>query len=168
MANVEKNFSMKNKHFVFSLKQIVYFCAFFEPIHSPKLLYPMEMMKNAINWVEIPVVDFDRAKQFYEKIYDYSMPVQDMGPVKMGFLLSEQDEYSVGGAICAGEGNHPAGATGVRVYLNGGKDLQVVLSRVEAAGGQVTMPKTQISPEYGHMAFFNDTEGNNIGLHSMG
>lgn len=128
----------------------------------------MEMMKNAVNWIEIPVLDFERAKKFYEKIFDYTMHAEDMGPVMMGFLPSEQDESSVGGAICAGEGNQPSGATGVRVYLNGGKDLQVVLSRVEGAGGQVTMPKTQITPEYGYMAFFNDTEGNNIGLHSMG
>jgi len=128
----------------------------------------MEMMKNAISWVEIPVLDFERAKAFYEKIFDYSMNAEDMGPVKMGFLPSEQDENSVGGAICLGEGHQPSGDAGPKVYLNGGKDLQVVLSRVEGAGGQVTMPKTQITPEYGHMAFFNDTEGNAIGLHSMG
>ena len=29
------------------------------------------------------------------------------------------------------------------------------------------MPKIQISPEVGYMAFFMDTEGNKIGLHSQ-
>lgn len=31
------------------------------------------MMKNAINWFEIPMVDFEHAKLFYEKIFDYTM-----------------------------------------------------------------------------------------------
>ncbi len=30
------------------------------------------------------------------------------------------------------------------------------------------MPKVEIAPDMGHMAFFEDTEGNVIGLHSMG
>jgi predicted enzyme related to lactoylglutathione lyase len=29
------------------------------------------------------------------------------------------------------------------------------------------VPKTEISPEYGNMAVFIDTEGNRIGLHSI-
>ena len=38
--------------------------------------------------------------------------------------------------------------------------------RVEAAGGTVYQPKTQISPEHGYMAVFIDTEGNRVALHS--
>jgi predicted enzyme related to lactoylglutathione lyase len=37
---------------------------------------------------------------------------------------------------------------------------------VEAAGGQITMPKTFIADNVGHMAFFIDTEGNSVALHS--
>ncbi|HEY1871675.1 MAG TPA: hypothetical protein VGG71_11500 [Chitinophagaceae bacterium] len=33
--------------------------------------------------------------------------------------------------------------------------------------GKIIVPKTQISPEYGHMAVFIDTEGNRIALHSV-
>jgi hypothetical protein len=32
----------------------------------------------------------------------------------------------------------------------------------------VQMPKTQISPEIGYMAFFTDSEGNAVALHSNG
>jgi predicted enzyme related to lactoylglutathione lyase len=38
---------------------------------------------------------------------------------------------------------------------------------VEAAGGQIIVPKTQITPEYGYMAVIIDTEGNRIGLHAV-
>lgn len=35
------------------------------------------------------------------------------------------------------------------------------------AGGKIVVPKTEISPEYGHMAVFIDTEGNRVALHSV-
>jgi predicted enzyme related to lactoylglutathione lyase len=44
--------------------------------------------------------------------------------------------------------------------------LGTPLSRVEAAGGSVVMPKTSIG-ENGYMAIFLDTEGNRVALHSM-
>jgi len=46
----------------------------------------MEMLQNAINWFEIPVTDFERAKKFYGAIYDFDMPEFPMGPVRMGIL----------------------------------------------------------------------------------
>jgi len=41
------------------------------------------------------------------------------------------------------------------------------LDRIEKAGGKIIQPKTQISPEYGYMGVFLDTEGNRIALHSQ-
>jgi predicted enzyme related to lactoylglutathione lyase len=59
----------------------------------------MEMLDNAVNWFEIPVADFERAKKFYSTIYDYTMPEAMVGKTRMGFLLYEQKELRVGGAI---------------------------------------------------------------------
>jgi len=121
-------------------------------------------MKNAINWFEIPVVDLDRAKKFYQEIfaaefYDFKMP----GFKMFGFPC---DQDGVGGAICLAEGMVPS-KTGVIVYLNGGDDLSIILNRVEAAGGSIVVPKTQITPEIGYFAHFIDSEGNLLALHSM-
>lgn len=127
----------------------------------------MEFTRHAISWFEIPVSDFERAKKFYETIFDYEMPVMDMGDIRMGILLYDRDNQGIGGAICQGEWYKPSGGTGVKVYLDGGKDLSVVLGRIAAAGGTVTLPKTLISADLGYMAFFNDSEGNNIGLFSQ-
>ncbi len=44
-------------------------------------------LSNALNWFEIPVSDFDRAKKFYETFFDYQMPENMMGKVQMGFFL---------------------------------------------------------------------------------
>ena len=127
----------------------------------------MEMVKSVVNWIEIPVTDFARAKAFYSKIFDYEMPEWPMGPIRMGMLLSEHEEGCVGGAICQGPGYVPS-LHGSIVYLNGGADLAVVLGRVEGAGGKVLTPKFLITPEIGSCAFFQDTEGNRVGLHSRG
>lgn len=56
---------------------------------------------------------------------------------------------------------------GVMIYLNANPDLSTVLEKVEQEGGQIVLPKTQISPEIGYMAFIIDTEGNKIGMHSQ-
>jgi predicted enzyme related to lactoylglutathione lyase len=61
----------------------------------------------------------------------------------------------------------PSGTDGVLIYLNGNPDVQNVLDKVEKAGGKIMVPKTEISPEYGFMGVFLDTEGNRIGLHSI-
>ena len=126
----------------------------------------MDHVKDAISWFEIPVIDFARARAFYSAIFDFEMPEMDMGPLKMGIFLYDAQNGGVGGAICQGEGYVPAGNNGPRAYLNGGKDLNTVLDRVNAAGGTVVMPKTLIAPDMGYMAFFTDTEGNAVGLFS--
>ncbi len=126
----------------------------------------MEMLHNAINWFEIPVSDFNRAKKFYSAIYDYEMPEMMMGPNRMGFMLCDQEKGGIGGAIVSGEGYTPS-AGGTKVYLNGGADLNTVLNRVEKAGGKVLLSKTPITPELGFFAAFQDTEGNHVSLHSM-
>ena len=124
-------------------------------------------LTNAINWFEIAAADFDRAKKFYESIFDCQMPENTMGPVKMGFFLYDFKSGKIGGAVCHGNGYTPS-QQGSLVYLNGDPDLQTILNRVENAGGKILQPKTLVSPEIGYVAFFSDTEGNKIALHSRG
>jgi uncharacterized protein len=121
---------------------------------------------NALNWFEVPVVDFDRAKKFYETIFDYQMPENMMGPTRMGFFLYDFKAGKVGGAICHGDGYAPS-QQGALIYLNCQPDLQIVLSRVEQAGGKIVQPKGLIKAELGFIAPITDTEGNKVALHSM-
>jgi predicted enzyme related to lactoylglutathione lyase len=121
-------------------------------------------MANALNWFEIPVTDFSRAKTFYETVLGTPIEQMAMGPVTMGMLSADQN--AVGGALVHGDGGTPS-QNGTLVYLNGGDDLAVLLARVEPAGGAVVVPKTEIGNGFGHFAHFVDTEGNRVGLHSM-
>ena len=127
----------------------------------------MHKQANAINWFEIPVDDFDRAKMFYSRIFDYEMPEMTMGPTRMGMFVFEEGRANVGGAIVEAEDFLPS-REGTLVYLAAGDDLSVVLMRVDTAGGKVLMEKTQITPEIGYYATFLDTEGNKVALHSPG
>ena len=113
------------------------------------------------NWFEIPVSDMDRAKKFYETIFNTQIVVRDLGALEMGFFPNSE----VGCALCKNEWYKP-GEEGTLVYMNAGPDLQAVQDRIENAGGKVIMPKKQISPEYGYMALFIDSEGNRMALHS--
>ena len=126
----------------------------------------MEMTTNSLNWFEIPVADFARAKAFYSAIFDFEMPEMPMGPNTMGFLLCEQGK-GVGGAIVHGEGYVPS-ASGTLVYLAAGADLNTVLARIAPAGGKVLIEKTLVAPHLGYFAQFLDSEGNRVALHSMG
>ena len=126
-------------------------------------------ISNALNWFEIPVLDFSRAKKFYETIFDYQMPENQMGPARMGFLLFDFQNGKVGGAIVHYPEFYTPQSNGTLVYLNCGPDLQPVLNKVEAAGGKTIQVKTEISAEQklGFSALILDTEGNRIALHSM-
>ena len=121
-------------------------------------------MKNAINWFEIPVKDYERAKKFYANVLAGDIKDMHMEDMKYGFLPFDEKE-GVGGAIVKSDFSVPSVA-GCTIYLNGGDDLQHSLSRVEEAGGKVVMPKTSIG-EDGFIAQFFDTEGNKLALHSM-
>lgn len=122
-------------------------------------------MKNAINWFEIPVKNFDKAKKFYETILSADMQLMEAMGMKSAFFPAEMETGGIGGCIIQGQGYEPL-LNGTLVYLNGGEDLGTPLSKVEAAGGKILLPKTAIGHN-GFMAHFTDTEGNKVGLHSI-
>lgn len=125
-------------------------------------------MNNAISWFEIPATEIDRAQKFYETIFGISLQSMDMPSMKMRTFPLDDPMNGVGGSIVDSGGFHKPSATdGPLIYLNGNPDVQNVLDKVEAAGGQITVPKTEISPDYGFMAVFLDTEGNRVALHSV-
>ena len=122
------------------------------------------MSDHALNWFEIPVTDFARARAFYEAVLGRPIEPLSMGPVTMGMFTT--DPEVIGGALVHSEDSAPS-TEGTVVYLNGGEDLAPMLARVERAGGTIVVPKTEIGNDFGCFAYFIDTEGNKVGLHSM-
>ena len=126
----------------------------------------MDEKANSLNWFEISVNDLARAQKFYETVFKIKMETMDFPQMQMRGFPYDQGSGRVGGALVKSDFHKPS-SQGAVVYLNANPDLSDALSRVEAAGGKVTVPKTQITPEIGHMAFFIDTEGNTMALHSQ-
>jgi uncharacterized protein len=123
--------------------------------------------KNAISWFEIPAIDLSRAETFYEKIFGFSLIHMDLPNIKMR-IFPIDEPMGVGGSLCQSGGFHkPSASDGPLIYLNANPDLQLVLDKIEQAGGKILVGKTQISPQMGYMAVFMDTEGNRIALHSI-
>lgn len=122
-----------------------------------------QISENAVNWFDIPVSDLDRATTFYSEILGATLE-RYSGPGIEGAL------FPCGGTACGtlfkAEGFIPSHQGSV-VYLNGGSDLGTVLSRVEGAGGKILLEKTEIGDGRGFFAYFEDTEGNRVGLQSM-
>jgi len=117
---------------------------------------------SAIAWFEIPASDIGRARRFYETLFAFEMKVLDLGDLQMALFPTG------GGALCQHPAFYkPSGEAGPLVYLNASPDLSIALARIEKAGGKVVIPKRQISPDYGYMAVFLDSEGNRVALHSM-
>ena len=126
------------------------------------------MNRNMISWFEIPASDLKRAKAFYESIFGFELGTLQVGDShELATFPADPDSEYVSGGIMCGEGYTPS-RDGSLIYLNADPDRQVSLDRVEAAGGEIVMPKRQISDEIGYMALIIDSEGNRIALFSRG
>jgi len=122
------------------------------------------MKHNMVGWFEIPVNDMDRAKAFYEAVFKVDIQIVDFGGMLMGWFPYEEGKEGAAGTLIKQDKYIPS-QEGTLVYFIC-EDVQNELDRIEAAGGKLYQPKTQISPEHGFMAAFIDTEGNRVALHS--
>jgi len=122
-------------------------------------------MNNILTWCEIPVVDMQRAKNFYAEVIGVKFIDQDMDGFQMA-MFETDDQMAASGALVKSDGYEPS-ATACVPYLTGGEDLSGALERAVKRGSEVLVPKTAIDDD-GYFAQFIDSEGNRIGLFSLG
>ena len=122
------------------------------------------MKTNPVNWFEIPVNDMERAKRFYESVFDVELSMLSMGTMQMYQFPMVDDTYGSAGTLVQMEGYKPS-HDGTLVYFSVG-DIDGTLGKVIASGGKTILPKMSIA-EYGFVAHFEDSEGNKVALHSM-
>lgn len=121
--------------------------------------------KDAVNWFELYVSDFDRAKRFYESALDTKVQeVTSQQGCRMGIFPHDMGN-GIGGSITKMDGIAP-GPGGTVIYLNVEGDLDGVLQRAAASGGGIVKPRMSIG-EHGFIGIIKDTEGNIVGLHSL-
>ena len=120
---------------------------------------------NPVGWFEIYVQDMARARAFYETVFLVSLSRIDTPDIDMWTFPMQSEGYGAPGALVHMPG-FDSGANSVLVYFSC-TDCSVEAGRAADAGGKVVRPKFAIGT-YGHIALITDTEGNMIGLHSMG
>ncbi len=119
-----------------------------------------------VGWFEIPVTDMERARKFYETIFDININIQDFGGLLMGwFPFAEEKPGASGSLVQHVDSYKPSETHGPLIYFSS-KDVSIELAKVEQAGGKVVQQKTMISEDVGFMGLFIDSEKNRIALHS--
>jgi predicted enzyme related to lactoylglutathione lyase len=128
------------------------------------------MSENPVRWFEIYVRDMERAKRFYESVFEVELQKLD-NPVTLNTPSMQLWSFPMNGdaAGCSGalvkmEGAGPGGV-GTIVYF-ASEDCAVEEKRVLDFGGRIQRSKTALG-EYGFIVLAVDTEGNVFGIHSM-
>jgi predicted enzyme related to lactoylglutathione lyase len=125
------------------------------------------MKSNPVGWFEIYVQNMDRAKKFYETVFQVKLARLNspaMLEMELWSFPMRMDCWGAGGALVKLQGVLSGGNSTV-VYFSC-EDCAVEASRAAAAGGQIDREKMSIG-EYGFISLVVDTEGNMIGLHSL-
>lgn len=120
-------------------------------------------MNNPIQWVEIAATDLERAKDFYSSVFGLDFQLMEMPDSRM-YMFGAPAQPGSSGCLVQSAINKPS-ADGAVVYFSC-KNVANELAKVEEAGGQIVVPKTDIG-EFGFFAQVIDSEGNRIGMHSQ-
>ena len=120
-------------------------------------------MSNTFVWVDIPVVDLDRAIVFYGAVT--GKPVDKIGGPGFNFGLFKHEGNAVGGCLIEPEEGVAPSMTGPLVYLDASGRLDAAVAAAQQHGGKVLKAKHSIAPN-GFRAVIADSEGNRVALHS--
>lgn len=124
----------------------------------------MNNERNPVGWFEIYVQDIERARAFYERVFEVKLDELPNPVPRMLAFPAHPDRAGCGGALVRYAGKESGGG-GTIVYFSCA-DCAVEAARAAESGGQVFKPKFPIG-QYGFIALIFDTEGNMVGLHSM-
>lgn len=118
---------------------------------------------NPVGWFDIHVFNFERAKNFYEKVFNVKLVDLPIEWGKQAVFPFSPESPSISGALVEKKDMQP-NANNTVVYFET-EDCIAEESRIEEAGGKVVQSKMHIG-EFGYVAIFIDSEGNTVGLHS--
>jgi predicted enzyme related to lactoylglutathione lyase len=129
----------------------------------------MTKQADKVSWFEMPADDVARASEFYHKVFGWGTP--PMGDNATFALTVSADANGnptevggINGGFHKRQGESDAGPV-VHIMV---ADIDAKLKVIEAAGGRVIQPHTEVG-EYGlSMALFSDTEGNVMGVYNYG
>jgi len=118
---------------------------------------------NPVGWFEIYVQDAERARKFYEAVFQVALQRLPVPDLEMWAFGMDPAAPGASGALVKAPGAPSGGST--LVYFSC-EDCAVEGGRVAGAGGKVHRDKMSIG-QYGFIVLAVDTEGNMFGIHSL-
>lgn len=117
---------------------------------------------NPVVYFEIPVLDLDRACDFYSKVFQTTLTKDIVDGYQMAFFDSSAESFGATGALVVGDVYVPS-QQGCFLYF-GVESIDETLARALEHGGSVLYPKKS-NGDLGSVAEIQDSEGNRIALH---
>jgi uncharacterized protein len=125
---------------------------------------------NVIVWADIPVTDMQRAMKFYAHVTGMTvMPMPGTNDT-VALIGGPGDAALEGGGMVVSADLYVGGKPshdGPTVYFGSGGDIDGMAARVIEAGGTILQEKQFMGDMIGWIVFFEDTEGNRIGIEQM-
>ena len=118
---------------------------------------------NPVGWFDIHVSNLDRAKKFYETVFNIQLADLPLEWGNQALFPFDQESPNISGALVEKKG-FKSNENNTVVYF-ATEDCVTEENRIEKAGGKIVRPKMSIG-EFGFVSIFIDSEGNTIGLHS--
>lgn len=116
---------------------------------------------HTLVWLDIPVLDLDRALAFYQHVLDWTL--DDQRP-QADMAVFRHSQGSVAAALIL-QPSIPGGS-GPLAYFNCHNRLNLALDQVPLYGGRIEQPVHSLAP-FGFRAVIRDSEGNRVALHSL-
>jgi len=116
---------------------------------------------NLAVWMDIPVIDLDRAMVFYETVLRRKVEKETFDNIVFAVVMHE----SGNGACLIVDAEAVSQDHGILVYFNVDGHLRESVGHVIEAGGEIMEDIHSIGP-HGFRAIICDSEGNRIALHS--
>jgi hypothetical protein len=124
--------------------------------------------RNVVGWFEIPVENMDRAVEFYNSLFGWTIKSSPFGDGEFMAIFPAdftKDLPGAGGCLFKGKFTQP-GPGPIVYFTSPSGDCTNDLVTAKELGAEILMERYEIPEGHGFMILLKDTEGNAIAVHS--
>ncbi|MBS0272143.1 MAG: VOC family protein [Proteobacteria bacterium] len=116
-------------------------------------------MKNTFGWMQMGASDPKKAKEFYEKLFDWSLTEKAMKNGGHPYVEIDAGEGPCAGIAQGEQGSHWIPFVNVR-------DIHESTDKAEKLGAKIIVPITDLGGDEGFYSVFTDPTGAVLGLYA--